>query len=479
MRTSEAALADDAARHLRASCDQISAMLQRQRMADEEAAIAAVKRRFGTPVVDEPAGSSCVEALDSAIEAGVEQGLLARELSDAECRIERLAAQLAHTQHQLAAALAREDGLRRSLEEVLGQHLTGSRPCANGLLMAWANTHLPAPHMCGKPPADPPQPLSARSESEERGGGSPIPEGASTPTWLRRAAALIPECDLEWDLGITPGAPPAQTAPAAASQTPLTADSASVAIACAATGAATRTVDATANSPYTSGGAPSGWSSPLEQQPQVAAPIERPRAAREAAARVATAAAVAAARVPLSLSISLDPPGALPPPALAATQTERVPPDLARGCLGGSASCSSAGRGSHGATPLDNGVRTAGTATATGAMAAAAATWHVTTTSPTRMAAITQSPTPAQLPPPPPAAQVHYGAAQVPPSPLRRDGSGPVMTTLSPSTNARHQIERARRTIDGWQATAADFLKVSHHSQTGGSKEIGPPITFY
>ena len=274
MRTSEAALADDAARHLRASCDQISAMLQRQRMADEEAAIAAVKRRFGTPVVDEPAGSSCVEALDSAIEAGVEQGLLARELFDAECRIERLAAQLAHTQHQLAAALAREDGLRRSLEEVLGQHLTGSRPCANGLLMAWANTHLPAPHMCGKPPADPPQPLSARSESEERGGGSPIPEGASTPTWLRRAAALIPECDLEWDLGVTPGAPPAQTAPAAASQTPLTADSASVAIACAATGAATRTVDATANSPYTAGGAPSGWSSPLEQQPQVAAPIE-------------------------------------------------------------------------------------------------------------------------------------------------------------------------------------------------------------
>ena len=468
MRTSEAALADDAARHLRASCDQISAMLQRQRMADEEAAIAAVKRRFGTPVVDEPAGSSCVEALDSAIEAGVEQGLLARELSDAECRIERLAAQLAHTQHQLAAALAREDGLRRSLEEILGQHLTGSRPCANGLLMAWANTLPLAPHSCGKPPADPPQPLSAHSESEERGGGSPIPEGASTPTWLRRAAALIPECDL----GVTPGAPPAQTAPAAASQTPLTADST---IASATTCAATRTVEATATSPYKAGGAPSGWSSPLEQQPQVAAPIERPRAAREAAARMATAVAVAAARVPQSL----DPLGALPPPALASTQTERVPPDLARASLGGSASCSSAGRGSHGATPLDNGVRTAGSATATGAMAAAAATWHVTTTSPTRMAAITQSPTPAQLPPPPPAAQVHYGAAQVPPSPLRRDGSGPVMTTLSPSTNARHQIERARRTIDGWQATAADFLKVSHHSQTGGSKEIGPPITFY
>ena len=469
----DAAVADDVARHLRASCDQITAMLERQRLADEEVAIAAVKRRFGTPVAGERAGSSCDEALNiSAIEAGVEQSLLARELSDAERRIERLAAQLALTQHQLATALAREDGLRRSLEEILGQHLTGSRPCANGLLMAWANTLPLAPHSCGKPPADPPQPLSAHSESEERGGGSPIPEGASTPTWLRRAAALIPECDL----GVTPGAPPAQTAPAAASQTPLTADST---IASATTCAATRTVEATATSPYKAGGAPSGWSSPLEQQPQVAAPIERPRAAREAAARMATAVAVAAARVPQSL----DPPGALPPPALATTQAERVPPDLARASLGGSASCSSAGRGSHGATPLDNGVRTAGTATATGA------TWHVTTPSPTRMATRARSPPPAaqlpppppaaQLPPPPPAAQLPSAAAQAPPSPPRRDGSGPVRTTLSPSTNARHQIERARRTIDGWQATAADFLKVSHHSQASGSKEIGPPITFY
>ena len=90
------AVVDDVARHLRASCDQITAMLERQRLADEEVAIAAVKRRFGTPVAGERAGSSCDEALNiSVIEAGVEQSLLARELSDAERRIERLAAQLA------------------------------------------------------------------------------------------------------------------------------------------------------------------------------------------------------------------------------------------------------------------------------------------------------------------------------------------------------------------------------------------------
>jgi len=41
--------------------------------------------------------------LTAAIEAGVEQGLLARELSDAESRIERLAEQLAHTQRRLGA----------------------------------------------------------------------------------------------------------------------------------------------------------------------------------------------------------------------------------------------------------------------------------------------------------------------------------------------------------------------------------------
>ena len=41
--------------------------------------------------------------LTAAIEAGVKQGLLARELSDAESRIERLAEQLAHTQRRLGA----------------------------------------------------------------------------------------------------------------------------------------------------------------------------------------------------------------------------------------------------------------------------------------------------------------------------------------------------------------------------------------